>query len=196
MKRILIVLSILLLAGATVSAQETMEEDVKNWVNEWKYAFSTEGVKDWKPEFTFRFYTGFTSTGPMFTGGVRVNEKRTFALFVGHGDTYLDYAPGFLYFINAGLNYRRYWHLGQRKIFAFYSDLYAGAERIYKISGKYYFYPETGEQIEVIEDNVGDVLFVGGWQPGIRVRCYKNLHLFLGPTIATNCLGLHLGIGF
>ena len=116
MKRILIVLSILLLAGATVSAQETMEEDVKNW----------------KPEFTFRFYTGFTSTGPMFTGGVRVNEKRTFALFVGHGDTYLDYAPGFLYFINAGLNYRRYWHLGQRKIFAFYSDLYAGAERIYK----------------------------------------------------------------
>ena len=180
MKRILIVLSILLLAGATVSAQETMEEDVKNW----------------KPEFTFRLYTGFTSTGPMFTGGVRVNEKRTFALFVGHGDTYLDYAPGFLYFINAGLNYRRYWHLGQRKIFAFYSDLYAGAERIYKISGKYYFYPETGEQIEVIEDNVGDVLFVGGWQPGIRVRCYKNLHLFLGPTIATNCLGLHLGIGF
>ena len=28
------------------------------------------------------------------------------------------------------------------------------------------------------------------------VRFYKNLHLFLGPTIATDCLGLHLGIGF
>ena len=41
-----------------------------------------------------------------------------------------------------------------------------------------------------------DVLFVGGWQPGIRVRCYKNLHIFLGPTLATDCLGLHLGIGF
>ena len=31
---------------------------------------------------------------------------------------------------------------------------------------------------------------------GIRVRCYKNLHLFMGPTIATDCIGLHLGIGF
>jgi hypothetical protein len=28
------------------------------------------------------------------------------------------------------------------------------------------------------------------------VRCYKNLHLFLGPTIATDCIGAHLGIGF
>ena len=87
-------------------------------------------------------------------------------------------------------------HFGRRKIFAFYSDLYAGAAWIYGIDGKYHSNLETGEQREVINGDVGDVLFVGGWQPGIRVRFYKNLHLFLGPTIATDCLGLHLGIGF
>ena len=31
--------------------------------------------------------------------------------------------------------------------------------------------------------------YITGWQPGIRVRCYKNLHLFLGPTNATDFLG-------
>ena len=38
-----------------------------------------------------------------------------------------------------------------------------------------------------LEENAGNAL---------SVRCYKNLHLFLGPTIATDCFGLHLGIGF
>ena len=173
-----------------------MADDLSGWANEWKHAFSEEGFKEWKPEFTLRFYTGLTTTGPMLTGGVKVDEKRTFALFLGQGDTYLDYAPADLYFISTGLSFRRYWHLGKRKIFAFYSDLYAGAGWIYKIDGKYHGNAETGEQWEVIDDNVGDVLFVGGWQPGIRVRCYKNLHVFLGPTIATDCLGIHLGIGF
>lgn len=34
------------------------------------------------------------------------------------------------------------------------------------------------------------------WQPGIRFRFWKNLHLFLGPTISTNTIGIHLGVGF
>ena len=196
MKRILIILAALLFSIGSSYAQETMSDDLSRWADSWRHAFSKEGIAEWKPEFTVRYYTGLTTTGPMLTGGVKVDEKRTFALFVGQGDTYLDYAPGDLYFISAGLNFRRYWHLGKRKIFAFYSDLYAGAGWLYKIDGKYHGNAETGEQWEVIDDNVGDVLFVGGWQPGIRVRCYKNLHIFLGPTIATDCLGLHLGIGF
>lgn len=196
MNRFLISLAVLIFSAGSSYAQETMADDLSGWANEWKHAFSEEGVKEWKPELTLRFYTGLTTTGYMLTGGVKVDGKRTFTLFLGQGDTYLDYAPGDLYFISTGLNFRRYWHLGKRKIFAFYSDLYAGAGWIYKICGKYYGNSETGEQWEVIDDNVGDVLFVGGWQPGIRVRCYKNLHIFLGPTIATNCLGFHLGIGF
>lgn len=196
MNRILTILAALIFSAGISYAQDTTADDLSLWANEWKYAFSKEGVKEWKPELTLRYYTGLVTTGPMLTGGVKVDEKRTFALFVGQGDTYLDYAPGHRYSISAGLNFRRYWHLGKRKIFAFYSDLYAGAGWIYKIKGKYYGNAETGEQWEAIDDNVGDVLFVGGWQPGIRVRCYRNLHIFLGPTIATDCLGLHLGIGF
>ena len=196
MNRFLISLAVLIFSAGSSYAQETMADDLSGWANEWKHAFFKEGVKEWKPELTLRYYTGLTTTGPMLTGGVKVDEKRTFALFLGQGDTYLDYAPGDLYFISTGLSFRRYWHLGKRKIFAFYSDLYAGAGWIYKIGGKYHGNAETGEQWEVIDDNVGDVLFVGGWQPGIRVRCYKNLHVFLGPTIATDCLGIHLGIGF
>ncbi len=29
-----------------------------------------------------------------------------------------------------------------------------------------------------------------------RIRYYKNLHIFLGPSIATDSLGVHLDIGF
>lgn len=195
-KRIIAFAIVLLTTGLQyrVFAQETLSDGLSDWANEWKRAFSKEGVKDWKPEFTLRLYAGWITEGPMLTGGVRIDEKRSLALMLGQGDTYLDYAPGSLYSLRTGLNFRRYWHLGRRKIFAFYSDLYAGAAWIYKIEGKYH-YPD-GKQEEVIDDNVGDVLFVGGWQPGIRIRCYRNLHVFLGPTLATDCLGVHLGIGF
>ena len=82
MKRILTILLTLLLASVTAFAQESMTEGVNSWANEWKYAFSKDGVKEWKPEFTVRYYAGLFTTGPMITGGVRVDEKRSFALFV------------------------------------------------------------------------------------------------------------------
>lgn len=199
MKRTVITIFIILplfLASQAAKAQESKTEDT-GWAQEWKYAFSKEGVKEWKPEFTLRLSAGLFTSGPKLTGGVRVDEKRSFSIFVGQGTTYVDYAPANLYSIRTGINFRRYWHLGKRKIFAFYSDLYAGAAWIYRIEGsKYEYNPETGEQYEIIDENVGDALFVASWQPGIRVRCYKNLQLFLGPTLATDCLGLHLGIGF
>ena len=195
MKRILTAFTVFIVTATSLFAQETMADDISGWANEWKYAFSKEGVKEWKPEFTARYYAGFYTSGPMLTGGVRIDEKRTLALFIGLGDTYIDHAPSDLYSICTGVNFRRYWHIGKRKKFSFYSDLYVGAGYIYKISGKYHT-DTTGEQEEVIDDNVGDVQLVAGWQPGIRARCHKNLNLFFGPTIATDCLGLHLGIGF
>lgn len=106
MNRILTFLAALIFSVGSSHAQETMTEDLSGWANGWKQAFSKEGVKEWKPEFTLRYYTGLTTSGPMFTGGVKVDEKRTFALFVGQGGTYLDYAPGDLYFISTGLNFR------------------------------------------------------------------------------------------
>lgn len=173
-----------LLVPCLASAQETKSEGVSGWANEWKYAFSKAGVKEWKPEFTLRYQTGLWTSGPVLSGGVRVDEKRTFGLMLGHGDTYIDAAPADLYSINAALMFRRYWHLGAQKRFAIYGDFYAGCGWIYKINGEYN------------EDNVGDPRLILGIQPGVRVRCYKNLHVFLGPTIATDYIGLHVGIGF
>lgn len=193
--KLLSVLLFLVLSSNAIKAQETLADVLPEWAAEWKYAFSKEGVENWKPEFTLRYYSGFVTTGPMFTGGVRIDEKRSFALMVSQGDVYIDHAPGDIYYIGTGLNFRRYWHLGKRKTFAFYSDLYAGAAWIYKVDGKYDGYP-SGEKIEVIDESAGDVKFICGWQPGIRVRFYRNIHLFLGPTLATDCLGLHLGVGF
>ncbi len=184
MKRTLIIIAVMLIAGGTAYAQETMATDADTWAGEWRHAFSPEGRKNWKTEHTLRIRAGFFTEGLMFTSGIRVDEKRTLGLFAGLEDVWDDATPANIYSARLGVTFRRYWHLGERKIFSFYSDLYAGAAYIYKVTN-----PETYE-------DKGDILFVGGWQPGVRVRCYKNLHIFLGPTLATDCLGLHLGIGF
>ena len=55
---------------------------------------------------------------------------------------------------------------------------------------------ETGETVKTTDYSKGDVLFAATLQPGIRFRFWKNLHLFLGPTVSTNTVGLHLGVGF
>lgn len=184
MKRTLIIIAVMLIAGGTAYAQETMATDADTWAGEWRHAFSPEGRKNWKTEHTLRIRAGFFTEGLMFTSGIRVDEKRTLGLFAGLEDVWDDATPANIYSARLGVTFRRYWHLGERKIFSFYSDLYAGAAYIYKVTNH-----------ETYEDK-GDILFVGGWQPGIRVRCYRNLHIFLGPTLATDCLGLHLGIGF
>lgn len=184
MKRIIITLTALMIAAVCAFAQETMVEDVSGWAQEWKHAFSKDGKKAWKTEYTLRYRAGLFTSGPMFTAGIRVDEKRTIGLFTGLEEIWDDATPANIYSARLGFTFRRYWHMGKRKTFAFYSDLYAGAGYIYKVTS-----PDSYA-------HKGDVLFVGGWQPGIRVRCYKNLHIFLGPTLATDCLGLHLGIGF
>ena len=195
MKKVLAFVIVMRVAVGAANAQETMVEAVSEKGNEWRYAFSKEGRENWKPEFTFRLQAGLITSGPMLTGGVRVDEKRSLHLLLGQGDTYIDHAPGDLQSVRAGVAFRRYWHLGKRKAVAFYSDLYAGAACIYEVNGKYRYNKETGEKKEIIDDNVGDMRFIGGWQPGFRVRFYKNIHLFLGPTIATDCIGIHLGVG-
>ncbi|MBR5015162.1 MAG: hypothetical protein IKY16_11265, partial [Bacteroidales bacterium] len=81
MKRILTILSILLFAGGSSFAQESMTENGNSWANEWKYAFSPEGRKSWKTEHTLRLRAGFFTEGVMFTSGIRLDEKRTLGLF-------------------------------------------------------------------------------------------------------------------
>ena len=186
MKRLVISLFMcLLFASDMVNAQETQS----GWVNGWKYAFSKEGMKEWKPEFTLRESGGFFTGRWMVTGGIRVDEKRSFALYLGQGNQWLDHVPAHVHSIRTGVSFRRYWHLGSRKIFAFYNDLSFGMGWVYKISG-------PSENIDRVRAKVGDMLFEGLWEPGFRVRFYKNIHMFFGPTLATDCIGVHWGIGF
>jgi hypothetical protein len=190
MKRILVsivVLVTMIFASGNVFAQERTSDEteypVERMAREWSQAFSKDGRQQWSSEFTLRCRLGIFTEGVMFTGGIRVDDKRTLGLFAGLEEIWDDATPANISSAKLGLTFRRYWHLGKRKRFAFYSDLYAGAGYIYKVTD-----PESYA-------DKGDFLFVGGWQPGFRVRCYKNLHIFLGPTIATDCLGVHLGIG-
>ena len=63
----------------------------------------------------------------------------------------------------------------------------AGARFINKVDG--YYRPEDKHP------NPGDIEFALSWQPGIRIRFYRNIHVFLGPTLGDS-IGLHLGLGF
>lgn len=91
MKRFLVI-ELALLIGLTATAQ-TMADDARSWTEGWKYAFSQEGRQNWKPEFTARLYAGFVTEGLAITGGVRIDDKRTFGLMVWQGKTWIDAAP-------------------------------------------------------------------------------------------------------
>ena len=194
MKRFLVI-ELALLIGLTATAQ-TMADDARSWTEGWKYAFSQEGRQNWKPEFTVRLYAGFVTEGPAITGGVRIDDKRTFGLMVWQGKTWIDAAPASVYSISTGLYMRRYFHLGKKDIVALYSDVAIGAGYVYKVNGGNRINSETGETVRIIDYSKGDVLFAATWQPGVRFRFWRNLHLFLGPTLSTNTVGFHLGAGF
>ena len=183
-----------LAAAPQVLAQETMADAIKAGFEKTKYTFSAEGRKAWKPEFTLREYSGLVTSGPFVTGGVRINGRRTLGLALWQGETYIDAVPGNFYTVFAGLYTRRYFHLGKRDIVAFYSDLTFGGGYIYKIEGGCYDI-DTGEVYREMDEKPGDMYVAFSWQPGIRFRIWRNIHIFLGPTIGTYSLGVHLGFG-
>lgn len=190
---VVLLLSVLPLKGQTITDDEYLGN---RWINEWQSAFSAEGRKSWKPEITARAKVGIYTGGQNLSIGARVDDKRTLGLMLGNGHLYVDAAPGDVYAIQTSAYMRRYLHLGKRDIIALYSDLALGASWVYKVSGKYWYDDRTGEIIqEMISANPGDVHLMATWEPGIRLRFYKNIHLFLGPTISTDCLGLHIGLG-
>lgn len=191
-----IVVVILFLVVVLPLKGQTLADDASSWAGEWKAAFSVDGRRKWKPEFTIRYSAGFISEGPLITGGVKIDGKRTLGLMFGQGCTYIDAAPADIYHIQSAIFMRRYFHLGTRDIITLYSDIAVGVSWVYKVNGKYWTDIETGDTIENVDDNPGDVWFHAFWEPGICFRFYRNLHLFLGPTFATDRIGLHLGVGF
>ena len=164
-----------------------------------KESFSDEGRKNWKSEVTVRGNLGIYAGGFAVTGGVSIDEKRTLGLMVGKNSNTYTVTHGYtdVNSFSAALYGRRYFHLGERKIFSFYSDLALGAAFVTDLEGAYWVDPVDGvTKKEDISVNKGDVQFYLSWQPGVRVRFFDNVHLFLGPTLSSHCLGVHLGIGF
>lgn len=190
-------LSFLFFITAVLSANaQASADDARTWAEEWSRAFSAEGRRQWTPEFTVRLYTGFVTSGPAVTAGVRVDGKRTLGLMVWQGDTYIDADPADVYSLSAGLYFRRYFPLGRRNIVSLYSDVALGAGRVYKVSGGRINDPRTDLSELPVDYSEGDILFAATWQPGLRLRIWKNLQLFFGPTLSTDTVGLHLGVGF
>lgn len=131
------------------------------------------------------------------TGGFRIDDKRTLGLMIGQGCTNVDAAPAHIYHIQTAVFMRRYFYLGKRDIVALYSNFAIGASWVYKVNGKWGIdYEDKSVVVERVEDDPGDVWLHAAWEPGVRFRFYGNLHLFLGPTIATDRIGLHIGVGF
>ena len=164
-----------------------------------KESFSAEGRENWKSEVTVRGNLGIYASGFAVTGGVRIDEKRTLGLMAGKNVNVYTVTHGYtdVNSFSAALYGRRYFYLGERKIFSLYSDLALGAAFVTDLEGAYWVDPVDGTtKKDDISVDKGDVQFYVSWQPGIRVRFFDNVHLFLGPTLSSHCLGVHLGIGF
>ena len=174
----------LLLASSSLSAQT------------FKESFSAEGKENWESEFTLRGSVGIFTGGIDATGGVRIDEKRTLGLMLGNHEIFYNAEPATVKYLNTCLYFRRYFHLGKRKRCAFYSDLIVGAGWIYDVEQSYWVDPATGTWHGGIDDEPGDAYPIISWQPGVRVCYFKNAHLFFGPTLGTNCMGVHIGLGF
>ena len=177
----------LLMPFSTISAQSIKE------------SFSAEGRKAWKPDVTVRGNLGIYAGGFAVTGGVRIDEKRTLGLMAGKNVNVYTVRHGYtdVNSFSAAVYGRRYFHLGERKIFSFYSDLALGAAFVTGLEGAYWVDPVDGTtKKEDISVEKGDVQFYVSWQPGMRVRFFDNVNIFLGPTLSSHCLGVHLGIGF
>ena len=160
----------------------------------WKRAFSEEGMTEWRPEFTLRYSLGFRTSGPSVTAGIRVDRNRTLGIVVGQWTHHIPKYDASVYTYGAGLYMRSYLHLGRRETVSLYSDAAAGLACVFKTTGGYTD-PDTGLW-RGSDKRPGDIKIFGAWEPGIRVRVYDRLHIFAGPTIATKCYGLHVGIGF
>lgn len=142
-----------------------------------------------RPEFTARATAQFFHMDYTVSGGVNVNNKNTYGLMLGYKEMYDGAAPADMYAITSSLYYRHYFHLGKRQVCAFYIDANVGACWVYKTNYR------PGDDCLVEAGDCGLILSV---EPGFRVRLYKNLHIFLGPTASLGLgnFGLHFGIGF
>jgi len=201
LKKLILSACIILAASFYSSAQETANETKTKrnlpaeMAAEWNHAFTRDGVKDWKFDLTVRHYGGVFAQAPVLTAGIRVDKKRVLGIMSGWGHSYNDAVPGYIYYVPTCLFHRRTFYLPSTDVIGFYSDLYMGANWIAKVSKNEGAVP--GSKSGTIYGNPGEARFMAGWQPGVRLTFYKNIHIFAGIVVSTDCVvGFHFGVGF
>lgn len=208
MKKLALIISIMLISAFAASAQKrplnpapTFDDTESSaYIEKLKYCYSREGIKNWKPEVTARLgltiYSGFEAG----TLGVRVNDRSTFGLMGLRGSVYYDAYPAHTYWAGGALYARRTLPLDRRAIVSISNELTAGVGYFYKVTGDKDFTYTTPDGITYVHEGFhrtkeGDTLPIIGWQPAMKVRIYRNLHIFLGAYISTYGKGAILGIG-
>lgn len=189
MKRIILTTMMslaLMLSFGTMQAQAQTAPTVKE---QWQAAFSAEGRKNWKPELTFRAHLGPYEGAIAMTGGVRVDPLRTLGARVTLSENGSTLCPSY-YGVSLAANYRRYFPLGSRGYFAFYSDTYLGLGVTYKTE------PYVPDDMTIEPSMPGNLFPVMGWQFGLRLRLVGNGQVFCGTSVGLQHIGLHIGVGF
>ncbi len=156
---------------------------------------NTYSFKRIRPEFTIRQTTAFYTSGPTITGGANINDWFTAGMGVGLRDSYYDHLPAEAYSYNADLYMRGYLHLDRKHICSLYLDVLGGWNHCYATT-------YTRHGIEAEQDRLKNV-YGSNWcsatfEPGIRVRLYHDLQLFLGLSYTIGrhqAIGFHFGLG-
>ena len=161
---------------------------LSSWAQGTGEVFSKEDIK-WKPEFTVRTELTIPGVSYLASFGMRINHRVTVGVMGGHHNSWHDASATDLYSMSANAYARCYFHLGPQQRVSFFVDGYAGPAFIYKEVGKM--------GIEgVSHPEKGDVWLNTAIEAGVRLRLYKNIHVFTGPLFGTRYFGLHAGVGF
>ena len=147
-----------------------------------------------RPEFTIRQTTAFYTSGPTITAGANINDWFTAGLGVGHRSTYYDDIPAHDYAYNADIYLRGYLHLDRNHICSLYLDVLGGWNHCYD---KTYTISYNTDRTYFREIDGAD-WYSATFEPGVRVRLYHDLQLFLGLSYTAgrrNAVGFHLGLG-
>lgn len=162
---------------------------LSSWAQGSSEAFSKEDIR-WKPEFTVRSELTMPGASYLASFGMRINHRVTVGIMGGHHSTWYDADARMLYSLSANAYARCYFHLGPQQRVSLFVDGYAGPA---------FFYKEVRQrEIALPGDHPGkgDMWFNAAIEPGIRLRIYKNIHIFTGPLFGTRYIGLHAGVGF
>lgn len=185
---LLITLAFILPFIAQAQPATTVAASAMTYGEQWKYDFSQEGIRNWRPEATLRHINAFGGLyGFEVSLGARIDDKRTFGVAVGAPEIYYSGSQTTADAVTAGLYFRRYFHVGSRDIVAFYGDLTLGALRFTHVHSAM---PDAKSSAQP-----GQFKPWVCFEPGVRIRLWHNLQIFAGPSLSPECLGLHVGIG-